>query len=187
MKHQFRSVLVTLALVALASSGLAGENSSKKLRRAPDFVLSDWQGKKVALKDLRGQVVLLEFFRTTCPACRDEAPMLERLYRDYKDKGVTFIGISHDEAGAELVEKFAKQFNVTYPLLIGDLEVAVRYVGITPQNSSFDIPQFFLINREGYIVQHVVAGRDVEFFHDERGGLERAIQELLVDSPPRTP
>lgn len=178
---------MTLALLAMAGSGLAGGGSPTKLRRAPDFVLYDWQGNKVSLEDFRGRVVLLQFFQTGCPACQHEAPLLEELYRKFKDKGVVVMGVSHETGGPEAVKQFAKQFDLTYFLLLGNLEIAVRYLGITPQQSSFDTPRFFLIDRDGYIARDIDPAHDTDFLRNEKGVLEQAINEVLGSPQPARP
>jgi len=181
-RPRLAAFLVVLGvLLAVGSKSLAGEGGPTRQRRAPDFSLLDGQDKKVALSDYRGNVVLLQFFQTGCPTCQREAPVLEQLYRDYKDKGVVFVGISHDASGAEAIQAFTEKFEISYPLLVGDLEVAVRYVGITPQRSNFKIPHFFLINREGMIVRDIAPGTDTEFFSDEKRALERILNELLAE------
>lgn len=181
MKNSLGQILVVLVLLATEGAvSQAAEQEVKKLRRAPDFTLLDWQGEKVALRDYRGRVILLQFFQTGCPTCQHEAPLLEDIYQRYKDRGVVLIGISHDAGGAAEVKKFAERFGISFPLVLGDLEVAVRYVGITPQRTSFDIPHFFLINREGYIVGEFAPGRTPKFFLDEKQALEQALDRLLA-------
>jgi peroxiredoxin len=102
------------------------------------------------------------------------------LYQDYKGKGVVIVGISHEQGGAEAVRDYAKKYAITFPLLLGDLEVAVRYLGITPEHPNFDIPRFFLINREGYVVRDLEIARDKDFLRDPRHPLEQVIQEALA-------
>jgi len=182
MKRRAGAILMAAALLLGAGGGQAAEQAPQKLRRAPDFTLRDWQGKPVSLRDYKGQVVLLQFFQTGCPTCRHEAPLLEQVYRDHQEDGVVFIGISHDQNAPQVLKTFAAEFNLTYPLLLGDLEVAVRYVGITPQQSSFKIPHFFLIDREGYIVREFAPDRDPEFFQDEKKSLEQALKQVLAGS-----
>ena len=74
---------------------------------APDFTLNDFAGKPVRLSQFRGHVVLLEFWQSTCPDCRRETPYLGKLYTQYKDKGLVWIGVNlnHDH---QLAEKFLK-------------------------------------------------------------------------------
>ncbi len=184
MKRRTERVLIAFVLLAIASTGSAGESSPSKVHRAPDFALTDWQGNKVSLADFRGRVVLLQFFQTGCPVCQRQAPTLEELYRKYKDQGLVVVGVCHGSDGVEL-KQFARKFNLTYFLLLGDLEIAVRYIGITPLQSSFDVPRFFLINREGYIVKDIDPAVDKDFLRDEKGNLEQAVKEALA-GPRRT-
>lgn len=184
MIRPYGKLLTWAALLTLVGTSALAQASRERPRRAPAFSLVDWRGTRVALDDFRGQPVVLQFFQVGCPVCQHEAPLLEETYQEYKDWGVKVIGISHDLGGAEDIQKFAEQFGVTFPLLIGDLEVAVRYLGITPQRSSFDTPHFFLINGEGYIVREFVAGRDLSFFADEKKALKQVLDELLASSPP---
>lgn len=177
----FTTTLVLLA-VPFRGSARAFEIGATKQRRAPGFTLPDFQGKQVSLNDFGGQIVLLQFFQSGCPACRKEAPLLEQLYKSFKAEGVSVIGISHDSGGAEAVKQFSKEFEITYPLLLGDLEVAVRYLGITPQESSFDIPHLYLIDRGGTLVRDYNPSHDKAFLQDEKAVLEQAIQEVLAHS-----
>ena len=187
MKRAANLLVVVVALLATAASGAKSESGVTRLRRAPAFVLNDWQGDKVSLADFRGRIVLLQFFQTQCPICKHEAPLLEELYRKFKDQGVAVMGVSHDPGGVAALKQFAKQFDVTYFLLAGNLEIAVRYLGITPQQSSFDVPRFFLIDHEGYIVKDIDPAHDVEFIRDEKGVLTKAIEEALNSRPPARP
>jgi peroxiredoxin len=184
MKSRANLLFLGVALLAIAGIGVGAESKSVSPRRAPDFTLPDCQGNKVSLEAFRGRIVLLQFFQTRCPACQREAPLLEEVYRKFKDRGVSVIAVSHDAGGAEVVREFARNFDVTYPLLLGDLEIAVRYLGITPQHSSFDIPRLFLIDRKGYIVRDLDPAGDIDFSRDEKGFLQKAIESLLNSSQP---
>jgi len=70
---------------------------------APDFTLSDFQGVDISLSGFRGQVVILEFWQSSCPDCRRETPYLDELYRRYKDRGVIWLGVNldHDHHAAQ--------------------------------------------------------------------------------------
>lgn len=185
MKHHTRVFWATLGLVALVVSAIPGRAlDAVRQRRAPDFELSDYTGKKVTLESFRGKIVLLEFFESICPTCQDLAPQLEKLYRDYRTKGVVVVGISSDHGGAGVVARFAKKYEITFPLLLGDLEVAVRYIGVTPANPRLVIPHFFVIDRQGYVVREIQAGRDKDFDSDEPGALKHAIEDALATPAP---
>ncbi len=168
-----------IVLLLLAGSGAFAQGNTTKPYRAPDFTLFDCRGDKVSLADFRGRVVLLQFFQSGCPVCQREAPLLEEIYRQYKDKGLVVVGVSHDAGGPQAVQQFSRRFDLTYFLLLGDLEIAVRYLGITPQASSFDVPHFFLINRDGDVVKEIAPDKDKTFAQDEKGRLEQAVLEVL--------
>lgn len=183
-----RLVLWFLVMVSVSTVCLAGgQTGTPKLRRAFDFTLPDPHGKQTRLSDYRGQVILLEFFRTGCSICQQEAPALEQLYRDHRNKGLVIIGITHEQGAAEAIPKYAEQFGITHPLLLGDLEVAVRYLGLTPQRSSFHTPHFFLIDREGYLVREWAPERDPKFFQDVKKALELAFEEAMALPAPGKP
>jgi len=180
-------ILMILGLCAASAAGLEEKTSSPKLRRAPDFTLSDCEGKQVSLADFRGRVVLLQFFQTGCPTCQAEAPILEKVYRKFKDQGVVVMGVSHDPGGAEAVKAFAKRFDLTYFLLLGDIEIAVRYLGLTPQKPNFDIPHFFVIDREGHIIKDIEPAHSPDFARSPEGALEQSIEEALASPQPVHP
>ncbi|MBZ5565189.1 MAG: TlpA family protein disulfide reductase [Acidobacteriia bacterium] len=179
MKRPYTFLPMGIVLLAIAGIGAFGQGTPAKPYRAPDFTLADWQGNKVSLTEFRGRAVLLQFFQTGCPVCQREAPLLEQVYREYKDQGLVVIGVSHDAGGPVALKQFAKRFDLTYFLLLGDLEIAVRYLGITPQVSSFDVPHFFLINKDGNIVKEIAPDKDKTFAQDEKGRLEQAVLEVL--------
>jgi cytochrome c biogenesis protein CcmG/thiol:disulfide interchange protein DsbE len=81
---------------------------------APDFTLSLFDGGQLSLSELRGQVVVINVWASWCPPCREEAPVLERAWRRYRDRGVTFVGVDYmDTEPAALA--YLKEFGVTYP------------------------------------------------------------------------
>ena len=63
---------------------------------APDFTLPTLVGKNFSLSQLKGKVVVLDFWASWCPDCRKDAPNIVRMYREFKDKGVAFVGVSFD-------------------------------------------------------------------------------------------
>ena len=85
---------------------------------APDFTLQDLDGKEVTLSSFKGKkVVMLDFWATWCNICKREMPVLESVYKEYRDKGVEFFGIALDE-NLKLIRKIIKDKGVTYPTLI---------------------------------------------------------------------
>src|SRR5258706_8807072 len=84
---------------------------------APDFTLPRPDGKKTSLKDYRGKVVLLNFWATWCESCRDEMPAMDRLYREFKGKGLEIVAVNvKDKREDALV--FVKKLKITYPIMM---------------------------------------------------------------------
>lgn len=113
---------------------------------APDFSLPTIDGKKVALREaLRRGPVLLAFFKVSCPVCQYAFPFYERMYQANRDAGVTFIGVSQDNAKA--TQAFMKEFGVSFPVALDDpakYEVSNAY-GLT------NVPTLFYIEPDGEI------------------------------------
>jgi peroxiredoxin len=90
-----------------------------KGRRAPDFSLKSLGGQNFTLQEALGRgPVILVFFKISCPTCQYALPFYERLFQAYKDRHVTLVGVSQNNA--EETAAFAKEFNITFPLLLDD-------------------------------------------------------------------
>lgn len=134
---------------------------------APDFMLPKARGEgSVTLSDYRGSVVLVNFWATWCPPCREEIPAFIKVRDSLHAQGFEIIGVSLDEGGAPVVVPFAQEFGITYPLAIGDQRVTRSYGGIR------GIPTSFLVDREGKIVQKYIGPIDAQT-------LEHAVRSVL--------
>ena len=178
MKCFAKYFLAALGALALAVAPALAQGF--KPHPAPDFTLPDSTGHNLSLADFRGKVVLLQFFDPDCAVCQSHAAILEGLYTEFKDHGLTILGVTHNRGGAEALRRFAQQYGVTYPLLVGDLEIAVRYLSITPQAYSYDTPHYFVINREETIVNEINPATDKTFATDAKGKLREAIMKALL-------
>ncbi len=114
-------------------------------QKAADFIAYDIDGKKIDLKSLKGKVVVLNFWFTSCPPCVAEMPELNKLVDKYKD--VTFIGITFDKK--EKVKKFLKSHDFKYQL-VSDNE------GVINDYKVIGFPTHFLIDKDGKIVMRKV-------------------------------
>jgi peroxiredoxin len=112
-------------MLALVLPGAAGAQGLQGMRikvgeKAPLFTLKDINGNKVALADYIGKnVVMLDFWATWCNVCKREMPVLERVYKEYKPKGVEFLGITLDE-NIPQIKKILESKGVTYLNLIDE-------------------------------------------------------------------
>jgi cytochrome c biogenesis protein CcmG/thiol:disulfide interchange protein DsbE len=86
-----------------------------------DFVLQDATGHDVALADLKGRPILLNFWATWCGPCRIETPWLVEFEEKYRDRNLAVIGVSVDDPAADII-KFAGEYKVRYPMLVGALQ-----------------------------------------------------------------
>ena len=126
---------------------------------APDFKLDALQGEPIHLSDLRGKIVVVNFWTTWCPPCREETPALEAAYASYKDRGLVMLGVNlTDQDSLKDVESFVQEFRLTYPILL-DRDGAV---GLLYQLNG--LPTTFFINREGIIRTVVIGGPMSETF-----------------------
>lgn len=113
------AVLVpSLAVLALLAYGFGREprfiESPMLGRPAPPFTLTLFDGRTLRLEDLRGRVVLLNFWASWCPPCRAEAPMLEAMWRELKGQDVVFLGVNTQDE-APRAQAFLDEFGITYP------------------------------------------------------------------------
>jgi peroxiredoxin len=115
-------------------------------RQRADFTLTDLQGKSWTLKDLRGKVVLLNFWATWCPPCRKEMPDLEALYLKFKDKDQGFVVLAISDEDAAKVSPFLAERNITYPVLLDPGRK------VNEQFQIEGIPKSFVYDRSGKLV-----------------------------------
>ncbi len=111
---------------------------------APDLSLATLDGKKISLDDLRGQVVLVNFWATWCPPCRAEMPEIENVYEKYRAQGFTVLAVNVAE-DEPTITPFIKQYNLTFPILLDrDTFAAKRFLVA-------GLPTTFFIGRDGVI------------------------------------
>lgn len=113
---------------------------------APDFALPTTDGKTLKLSDLRGKIVILDFWATWCPPCRKGIPDLIDLKNKYGKKGLEIVGISVDTDTKNQVVPFMKEKGINYPVVYGNQSVYMQYGGIRA------IPTTFVIDPHGKIV-----------------------------------
>jgi peroxiredoxin len=131
------------------ASGSARIGGDAKGQLAPEFDLKDLSGKNVRLSDYHGKVVLLNFWATWCPPCKEEMPWFVDLQQRYGAQGLQVIGVAMDDSDQKKIESFAKQLGVNYPVLLGKESTAHAYGDVQ------FLPDTFYIGRDGKIVSHV--------------------------------
>ncbi len=123
---------------------------------APNFQLRDMNGQIVSLSDLRGKVVLVNFWATWCGPCRIEMPAMERLYRTYDRKDFEILAVSTDAQGVAVTRPFQQENHLTFPILHdADFRVGLSYGART-------LPMTFMVDRQGIVRQQIFGARDWE-------------------------
>jgi len=116
-------------------------------QNAPGFSLQGLDGRSYSLEALREKgPVVAAFFKISCPVCQFAFPFLQRLYQRYGDDGVTFLGISQDDAKA--TAGFAREYGATFPMVLDEKEKGYRAsnaYGLT------NVPTVFLIDTDGKV------------------------------------
>jgi thiol-disulfide isomerase/thioredoxin len=104
-------------------------------------------GKKISSSDFKDKVLLVSFFATWCPPCREEIPEFIELQKKLGSKGFSVIGISVDETGPDAVKSLIEQEKINYPVAMAEESVMTGFGGLS------GIPTSFLINRKGNVVK----------------------------------
>jgi peroxiredoxin len=138
---------------------------------APGFSLNGLDGKEYSLEKLRQQgPVVAAFLKVSCPVCQFTFPYLERLYKRYGGDGITFLGISQDDAGD--TKEFAKEFSTTFPMVLDEKQkgyLASNAYGLT------SVPTIFLIETDGTVKVSCMGfdKKDLESIAEELAGRKK--------------
>jgi peroxiredoxin len=139
--------------VATAQFSEAGVQKLRVAVDAPDFTLKELGGGKISLKDLRGKIILLNFFSTLCPNCARESPSFAKLHEEFKNTDLVPLKVVAKEKEKD-VTKYKKEFNISSPILMDDDGSVTNAYGVSSS------PQTFFINRDGKIVARVLKEMD---------------------------
>jgi thiol-disulfide isomerase/thioredoxin len=145
------SVVVLVGAVAASAGGSSEAMKALQIiepsaRTAPpDFAFPTLQGKPLSIRELKGKVVLVNFWATWCVPCQWEMPLMEKLYQSYKAKGFVIAAISLDQQGAAVVEPFVKERKLTYPVLLDPRLEGARQFGVR------GLPATLVIGADGYV------------------------------------
>ena len=144
---------------------------AKDPQPAPPFLLVDIDGKPVSTAGWQGKVVIVNFWATWCPPCREEIPILIHLADKYKDDLVV-VGVSVDDGSPDEVREFARQVGINYPIVMRSRELLLEYGGVPA------LPTSFVINKEGRVVQKHEGLFSLPLYETE----VRALLGLAVDA-----
>jgi cytochrome c biogenesis protein CcmG, thiol:disulfide interchange protein DsbE len=129
--------------------------------------LKDLNGQTWMLDDQLGKIVIVNFWATWCPPCRQETPGLVRVARAYGGRGLKVVGISMDEGGLTPVVKFASDYGIPYPILLPGKGFALA-------DRVDSLPTTFLIDQRGRIAKTYIGAVNEDTFHQD-------LDRLLVE------
>lgn len=179
-------VYVTPALTQTASPVLpvAGKVPQSTLgparhSPAPDFTLKSVTGETVRLSDLRGKIVLLNFWATWCAPCKILIPWFVDLQSEYGPRGLQIVGVALDQDATRAeIGEFADNLRVNYPVLIGNEKVGKAYGGLPA------LPASFFVGRDGNIVDTVIGIKGKVDFEE---AIKRALEAQAGINPVAAP
>lgn len=162
---------VILALLGLLAWGLRKVQAGPLANgMAPDFTLTDFDGRTVTLSELRGQVVIINFWASWCPPCREEAAYLEQTWRKYEGEGVIFIGVDWVDTEKEALA-YIDEFDLTY---FNGPDIGTR---IAQAYNIQGVPETFYVAKDGEL-------RGVHIGPLKSPELDQKIEELLAEQYP---
>jgi thiol-disulfide isomerase/thioredoxin len=146
------AAVLALAVLVAASASCELDGASKKRAAAPPGAWTQPDGRRERLEDLRGQVVVLDFWATYCPPCREEIPHLILLQKRFGAQGFKVVGLNvGGEDDRPKVPDFVKQYSIQYQLAEPDDRTTRLFLA---DNDA--IPQTFVLDRRGRLVRHFV-------------------------------
>lgn len=155
------------AIVSTASRNQAGLKPAANRKPAPDFTVTGLNGTPWRLADHRGDVVLLNFWATWCPPCREETPGLVHLANSFTSGGFSVVGISMDDGAPQAVREFASQYRIPYT-------IAMPPDNFVLSSAVQALPTTLLIDKQGRVAKTYVGGASESVF---RADVESLLRE----------
>lgn len=167
----FGAILLLIGVIAVcAVVGFAlirQRETQPQSGAAPDFTVTTFEGETIRLSDLRGRVVVLNFWASWCPPCRVEAPILQSLHERFADRGVVILGLSYSDDDDDALQ-FITDYGITYPNA-PDRRLAVSEDLYHVQA----MPETFIIDQQGNVARFIVSAVD-------EGDMTATLERLLA-------
>lgn len=156
MKHKGFILLILIVMAVIVITSLPKDRLYKEVaavgKPAPEFELTDFNGKTWRLSDLRGKVVFISFWATWCTSCKAEMPYKESLFNKMRGKGFQMLGVLSRDNPKNL-PSYLKKYSVSPPTLIDHENEVARLYGLT------GVPETFIIDKEGIVREKIIGPR----------------------------
>lgn len=164
-----RSCFICLALAAALFCAVPAFAVLTRGQAAPPLKVTTTTGQQVTLANYRGRVLVIDFFATWCPPCREAIPHLIALNSKYGKQGLQVLGLSVDEGNEKELKAFAAEKRLNYPVAVVGDDLAAQY-GVR------SIPTMYIINKKGVVVERYMGYSD-----DMAADVEGVVRRLLAE------
>jgi cytochrome c biogenesis protein CcmG/thiol:disulfide interchange protein DsbE len=166
--------VIIIGLILLFAFGLRARGEVQlSSGAAPDFAITSFEGQRLRLAELRGKVVVINIWASWCVPCRDEAPFLEKIWRQYKDRGVVFIGVDYIDSETA-AKAYLKEFGITYfngPDIGSEIYQRFRAKGV---------PETFFVGKDGNIYGNALGPISRDSLYMTERAFVLKLEELLA-------
>jgi peroxiredoxin len=169
---RWSACLLACLLAAPWAASSAAAQSEVAVRGAPSAALKDLDGREVRISDYAGRVVVLHFWATWCPACREEMPVLEAAARSSTAGGAVVLGVNLGERRGKVAD-YARQAGLTFPILLDPRGKAAQQLGV------LSLPTTLVLGPDGKVSSTIPMGSMTPEL------LERRIDEARASNPRR--
>jgi cytochrome c biogenesis protein CcmG, thiol:disulfide interchange protein DsbE len=171
---QLLAFVLIIAFISLFAFGLRVRGESQiSAGQAPDFSITSYDSQKVSLADLRGKVVVVNIWASWCLPCRDEAPFLQKMWLQYKDRGVVFVGVDYVDSESA-AKAYIKEFGLTYlngPDIGSEIYQRFRAKGV---------PETYFVGKDGHLYGNALGPISADSGYLTERQFAQKLEELLA-------
>lgn len=168
LKGCFRAATLVVAALLLSLHPCNSEAAPRRGQPAPPFKAFSIKGQPISTEGLKGSVVLLDFWATWCPPCRESIPHLAELHRKYSKQGLVIVGMSVDEGGERTVKDYAENNAIPYQIVMASGKISSDY-GVRA------LPVLYVIDKNGLIREQIMG------FSDQAGKVIESLTKKLLE------